>query len=138
MDNFKLGRKVVNSIEDNRINFYMGSWVDHVDDGFTLTPGGDIPPESAMCGMTACLGGWVMLHGGYTVKNLNFYRPDGSIVSDPQIEARNLLGMDFLEEILKDPTAGQEADITLWYDSAEGFDRFKALVEYSEAQATEG
>lgn len=76
--------------------------------------------QATICGTVACLAGTAMLRAGYKFWDGTFIRPDGTRVMNEGGEAANLLGM--------------ESGDHIWYDIANGPDRFRKLVEESEGR----
>jgi len=122
MDNPRLGRKVLDFVTAHRDQFDMGAW------GYT----------SHACGTTGCLAGWAMILSGYTLAvnqssgAETFRRPDGSEVSDEGGEAQELLGLTAGE---RDNGSGASPLFLMYEDEA--IERFRELVEASEARAAE-
>jgi hypothetical protein len=114
MENYQLGRKVVNQARLKPETFNMSDWAN----------------DREECGMVACLGGWTMIFSGYEWDGMDFRRPDGTIVHDGYSdEAAYLLGMSHAEL-----WGGQLHSI--FYDHIHGLDRFEAIVVSSERNAT--
>lgn len=117
MENYKLGRQVLNQIESDPDSFDMTTWA--------------YRSREHACGTVACLAGHTMLQSGYPHEDSTglFFRPDGSIVPGGYgEEAARLLGLNPGE-------VQAEGGVELWFDLTGGYDRFKGLVEYAEAQA---
>lgn len=118
MENVKLGRTVLNHIDQHPELFDMGSWA-------VRTP----------CGTVACLAGTSMLLSGYKlIADETFVRPDGSKVMNESQEAQALLGMDNREAHGVTPSGQPDyREISIWFDMQHGLDRFRRIVEESEA-----
>lgn len=111
MRNVQLGREIVDVMDMQPEQFSMEVW-----------------GQATVCGTVACLAGTAMLRSGYKLRFSSvFYRPDGTPVTNEWREASKLLGLEDDEEYVKDGGS-------IWYDIANGPDRFRKLVEESEGR----
>lgn len=123
MKNYRLGREAITRIDnigsaDAKIGFDMSQW-------------GNINE----CGMSACIGGHIMLAAGYTLLGVDqFTRPDGTPVDNAYSrEVEGLLGM--TEDEPYYGGTGSMYDDQIWFDDKHGLDRFRALVELNENES---
>lgn len=119
MDNYKLGRRVLDAVDADPDQFDMGDWV-----------------IETSCGTSFCLGGHTLILSGYTYRvdggDIYFTRPDGSPVDGGYAdEAERLLGFGEAEKAERQDGGKPE----IWFDPFGGLRRFRALVEDSEAKA---
>lgn len=113
MKNYELGRKVLDRIDAQPETLNMTLW------GMGMHTAG----QEELCGTVACLAGHTLLAAGYSLKGGCFYRPDtDSAVIRVDGEASSLLGFDY-------------AQSRVFFDYADGPERFRKMVEAAEKRA---